>query len=233
MISFANCLDRVRRERDHIVTPRTAWMAAALFTAAVIGPIGVEAQGPTAGSRSVDEQRTGSAAVPAVVPAPPALVLVVRHAEKVDNSDDPALSETGIARATALGAALRAADVDHVIVTHRQRTRLTASDVIDARSLDVEVIPFGRSMSDHVAAVAAAAMRQSGKVVLIVGHSNTVPAIVHALGGPRLPDLCDASYATLFSVVPAAAGGSTRVVISSFGAADPPGASDCAGMVPR
>jgi broad specificity phosphatase PhoE len=165
--------------------------------------------------------------------APPALVLVVRHAEKVDNSADPALSETGMARARALAEALVDAKIDHVIVTQRQRTRLTAVPAMNARGLAPEEIGFGASMDAHVAAVAAAARKQAGKVVLIVGHSNTVPAIVHALGGPKLPDLCDARYASLFTVVPGAAGTEARVIVSSFGVPDAPSAMTCAGMVPR
>jgi broad specificity phosphatase PhoE len=178
-------------------------------------PTAVRAQAPTSAS------------------APPALVLVVRHAEKVDNSDDPALSAIGTARAAALAAALADAQVGHVIVTQRQRTRLTAAPLLAARGLEPEVVPFGRSMEEHVREVAAAVRRQAGKVVLVVGHSNTVPMIVHALGGPRAPDLCDARYAALFAVVPDAVGAPAGVVVSSFGVADPPAAVSCAGMVPR
>jgi hypothetical protein len=66
----------------------------------------------------------------------------------------------------------------------------------------------------------------------VVGHSNTVPAIVTALGGPRLPDLCDASYATLFTVRLVDAGTPT-VSRGVYGAPDPPGADRCAPMQPR
>ncbi len=173
------------------------------------------------------------AMVQAQAAAPPALVLVVRHAEKVDNSADPALSEAGIARARALAEALVDAKIEHVIVTQRQRTRLTAGPTMSARGLTPEAIGFGASMDAHVAEVAAAARKQTGKVVLIVGHSNTVPAIVHALGGPKMADLCDARYASLFSVVPGAVGAEARVVVSSFGVPDAPSAMSCAGMVPR
>lgn len=165
--------------------------------------------------------------------APPALVLVVRHAEKVDDSDDPALSASGTARAEALAEALSDARVAHVIVTHRQRTRLTAAPLMAARGLEPEVVPFGRDMAEHVRDVAAAVRRQAGKVVLVVGHSNTVPMIVHALGGPRAPDLCDARYAALFAVAPGAIDAPAAVVVSSFGMPDPPSATACAGMVPR
>jgi phosphohistidine phosphatase SixA len=165
--------------------------------------------------------------------APPALVLVVRHAEKADNSTDPVLSVAGNQRAEALAAALADANVQHVIVSQRQRTRLTAAPLMAREGLEPEVISFGSDMAAHVDAIAQAVRRQSGKVVLVVGHSNTVPAIVHALGGPKMPDLCDARYAALFAVVPGAPGTSSPVVVSSFGVPDAPGAADCPGMVPR
>jgi len=170
---------------------------------------------------------------PCIAVAQPALVLVVRHAEKADNSNDPGLSAAGTARAEAIAEALSNASVDHVIVTQRQRTRLTAAPLLTARGLQPELIGFGADMAAHVAEIAAAVRKQTGKVVLVVGHSNTVPAIVHALGGPKLPDLCDARYAALFAVVPGAEGTSARVVVSSVGVADPLGAERCAGMVPR
>ena len=181
---------------------------------------------------------TSAPAVPAAAESLPALVLIVRHAEKVDESADPALSAAGQARAIALAQALEDAGVAHVIVTHRQRTRLTAAPLLEALGLTPEVVGFGADMEAHVRDVAAAVRRQAGKVVLVVGHSNTVPMIVHALGGPRLPDLCDARYGALFAVVPGPAGGSAgtrsgRVVVSSFGVPDPPSALNCAGMVPR
>jgi phosphohistidine phosphatase SixA len=162
----------------------------------------------------------------------PSLVLVVRHAEKADNSDDPVLSPAGEARARRLAEALADARVAHVIVSQRQRTRLTAAPLLAARGLTPEVVPFGRDMAAHAAAVAEAVRRRPGQVVLVVGHSNTVPMIVRALGGPALPDLCEARYAALFAVVPGTAGGA-GVVVSSVGTPDPPEAMACPGMVPR
>lgn len=167
--------------------------------------------------------------------AQPRVVFVVRHAEKADNSDDPVLSVAGTARAQALAAALHHADIGHVIVTHRQRTLRTAEPLAQQRGLTPEVISFGSAGAEaHIAAIVAAIRRQDDKAVLVVGHSNTVPRIVHALGGPHMPDLCDARYAALFTVVPSRRGdGAPSVTVSSFGAPDPPGAESCAGMIPR
>lgn len=173
--------------------------------------------------------------LPAPLIAQPRVVFVVRHAEKADNSDDPVLSAAGTARAQALAAALEHAEIGHVIVTHRQRTRLTADPVVQRRGLTPEVISFGAAGAEaHIAAIVAAIQRQDDKAVLVVGHSNTVPRIVHALGGPHMPDLCDARYAALFTVVPSRRGATApSVTVSSFGAPDPPGAESCAGMMPR
>jgi phosphohistidine phosphatase SixA len=179
----------------------------------------------------------GGATAAAPAAAEPALVIVVRHAEKAAvPGDDPPLSAEGEARARALAAALADADVGAVVVTPRRRTADTATPLAVARRLTPEVVPFGAAgpagIAAHARAVADAARRHPGRVVLVVGHSNTVPAIVAALGGPRMPDLCDAAYATLFVVRPAAPAGSAPVPASvlraQYGRPDAPDANACA-----
>jgi len=62
--------------------------------------------------------------------------------------------------------------------------------------------------------------------VLVVGHSNTIPAIIAALGGPRMPDLCDPEYAGLYVLI-IRANGTVSLARASYGAADPPDAAAC------
>ena len=89
-------------------------------------------------------------------------------------------------------------------------------------------MPLATGGAAHVQAVADAVRRRpAGEVVLVVGHSNTIPAIVGALGGPRLPDLCDGQYATLY-VLALPARGPARLIRSTYGAADAPDAGSCA-----
>jgi hypothetical protein len=57
--------------------------------------------------------------------------------------------------------------------------------------------------------------RRLGEVVLVVGHSNTVPAIITALGGPSMPDLSESDYDDLFLLVPGPEG-AARLVRSSY-----------------
>jgi len=132
----------------------------------------------------------------------PTTVIVVRHAEKssADPANrDPELDAAGQARAQALAAALQGAGVDAVITTQFKRTQQTAAAIAQAAGVSPEVVSAGGAT--HAADVATAVRRHAGHTVVVVGHSNTVPAIIAALGGPRLPDLCDSQYADFFVLV--------------------------------
>jgi phosphohistidine phosphatase SixA len=116
---------------------------------------------------------------------------------------------------------VRDARVDAVITSHYERTRKTAEPVAAARRLEPVVLQAGTDTVAHVREVTAAVRRQpAGGVVLVVGHTNTIPPIIAALGGPQLPDICDGQYARLFTLV-LASGGSPRLIQSTYGAPDP------------
>jgi broad specificity phosphatase PhoE len=153
--------------------------------------------------------------------APPLVVVLVRHAEKAtDPPEDPALSAAGRARAEALAAALADADLDAVVVTQYKRTQETGAPAAQARGLTPIVIEAGADTGRHAAEVAAAIRREPpGSLVLAVGHSNTVPAIIRALGGPPLEEICEGEYANFFTlVVPAS--GAPRLLTTTYGAPD-------------
>jgi broad specificity phosphatase PhoE len=170
-------------------------------------------------------------AVPAV--GQETTVYLVRHAEKVGGTDpDPSLSDAGRMRAVALAAVLKDAQVNAVLVTARKRTAETAAPLVDALHLSPVVVPFGANGAEHVALAAKAIGELKGKTVLVVGHSNTVPAIIAALTGIRMPDLCDAAYANLYVVrVPAA--GAATLVRARYGADDHAEPASCPGMTVR
>ena len=159
---------------------------------------------------------------PAMLQAQPSLVILVRHAER-DTAPprDPVLSAAGAARAAALHRALATAGVGSVVTTQLQRTRLTARPLMDSLGLAPIVVPASAPISAHADAVARTVRAQPrGQVVLVVGHSNTIPAIIAALGGPTMPDLCDSQYASLFLLEYGAPGGAPRFVHASYGAPD-------------
>ena len=145
-------------------------------------------------------------------------VVLVRHAEKADQSADPVLSEAGQVRAAALAEAVAPLQIDTVFVTPLQRTRLTAEPAAEAAHLTPTVIAFEGGTPAHVAAVAAR-IRELPKTakVLVVGHSNTIPLITRALG-VEAADMADCEYDRLTTVI--LGDGDTAVVLNSrYGAA--------------
>lgn len=160
------------------------------------------------------------------VAAQPSTVILVRHAEKVSQTDpDPILSDAGTQRAKELAAALADAHISTVITTQYQRTILTAAPLIaGSRPTSIVVANSGQAAA-HIADVAATILaRPAGEIVLVVGHSNTVTAIISALGGPKIPNLCDSQYASMF-ILEMNGSSPPRLIRSSYGAADQPDAT--------
>ena len=137
----------------------------------------------------------------------PTTVILVRHAEKADApASDPGLTKAGVARARALMAIARDAGVTAVITTQFARTRETARPAAEALGITPEVARPSGSAAQHAQDVARMVQAHAGGVVLVVGHSNTIPAIVAALGAPQPPPICDSEYDGLYVVVVAASG---------------------------
>ena len=125
-------------------------------------------------------------------------VILVRHAEKAaEPAEDPPLTSAGEARARDLWLAVKDAGVSAVITTQYARTRATAAPTATATHLTPEIVRAGET---HVRDVADAVRKHVGHTVLVVGHSNTLPAIVEALGAVRPPPICDAEYDNLYVV---------------------------------
>jgi len=128
-------------------------------------------------------------------------VIVVRHAETTPGGSDPVLSEAGTTRARALAAAVRHANVAAVYSTQYQRTRLTAGPIADSLHLTVTAMPAANPMQAHIDAIVAKVKEHAGKTVVVVGHSNTVPMIIKALGGPDIGAIPETEYDNLFTVI--------------------------------
>ena len=142
-------------------------------------------------------------------------VILVRHAEKTSAPvADPPLTSAGEARARALLDAVRGAGVTALITTQYERTRATAAPAAAALGINPEVVTAsGRT---HAQDVAAAIRKHAGQTVLVVGHSNTVPDIIHALGAD-VPPICDEEYDNLY-VVELPPTGAARVIRARYGA---------------
>ena len=158
-------------------------------------------------------------------------VILVRHAEKGDApASDPGLTNAGVARARALMAIARDAGVTAVITTQFARTRETARPAAEALGITPEVARASGSAAQHAQDVARMVQAHAGGVVLVVGHSNTIPAIVTALGAPQPPPICDSEYDDLY-VVTLAPNAPARVIHARYGAPSPAEAG-CGAMKP-
>lgn len=107
----------------------------------------------------------------------PLIVFLVRHAEKVDNSDNPELSEAGKERAKTLSEVLRNTGLEHIHSTDYIRTRNTALPVAEVFGLDIEIYDPA-NLNALVDKLLNTRSRH-----LVVGHSNTTPIMVELLGG--------------------------------------------------
>jgi phosphohistidine phosphatase SixA len=105
-------------------------------------------------------------------------VVLVRHAEKLSEDQDPGLSEAGEARAEQLAGMLGAAGLDAIYVSEAQRTQETAAPVAGVTGVEPRVVPAEASSR----LVRRLKWRHRGDVVLVVGHVNTLPEIAEGLG---------------------------------------------------
>jgi len=132
------------------------------------------------------------------------LVFVVRHAERADSGAtqmqaqaDPPLSPAGEARAAKLAGMLADAGIEAIYATEFRRTRDTAKPLSVKLGLTIQQVT-SRDTSGLIHRLRA---EHRNDIVLVVGHSNTVPAIIKALGGPAIT-IADDEYDNLFIVVP-------------------------------
>lgn len=126
------------------------------------------------------------------------LIILVRHAEKADSpAADPTLSPAGEIRAIALINALNRTPLSQLIATQYQRTQQTLTPVAQARHLPVTVVPATKAIAEHVQQITEQVHAVKGNT-LIAGHSNTVPLIIKALGGPEIPAISEDDYSQLF-----------------------------------
>jgi broad specificity phosphatase PhoE len=124
-------------------------------------------------------------------------VYVVRHAEAgQDGTQDPALTAAGERRAHDLRAALGEAGITAIYASPYRRTQDTAAPLAEVLGLEVRSYDPG----DSGALARRIPREHAGRSVLVVGHSNTVPLVVEALGAVRPPDLAHAEHDPMWIV---------------------------------
>ena len=116
-------------------------------------------------------------------------VIFVRHAEKaVEPANDPGLSPAGQRRVAELTRQLMDADViagiDAVYSTPFRRTEETARPIAETEAIMEYIV------KEH-----------KGKIILVVGHSNTLPALIGNMGASkRVPPIAEDEYDNIYIV---------------------------------
>jgi len=142
-------------------------------------------------------------------------IFLVRHAEKATDSNEPsvALSEAGTARANRLAGMLQAAGITAVYATDTVRARKTAEPLAKSAGLEIRTYTPRDAGGKPAPQILVDRLKKEEPrgVVLVVGHSNTVPELLAALGDVAKVEIPSTQYDDLFVVVPRTGGPPTVV----------------------
>jgi len=119
------------------------------------------------------------------------VVMLVRHAERQTSGADPALTVAGKRRASLLATMFAGAGVTSIFTSAARRTKETAAPL-------ASVLGLTPRQTDDSTAVARGQILSGGACVLVVGHSNTVPEFIEALGGPAGITIDDHEFDHMF-----------------------------------
>jgi broad specificity phosphatase PhoE len=166
----------------------------------VLSVLCVSVVGVAAGKSTAETQSTlriHKAFSVIAVDQPPTTVILVRHAEKAivpPENKDPDLSLAGLARAQELARMFGDAGISAIYATQFKRTQQTVKPLADKLRVSVTQVE-AKKTPDLVQQIKAG---NTGQVIFIAGHNNTVPEIIAALGGPQLPIIPETDFDNLY-----------------------------------
>lgn len=141
--------------------------------------------------------------------AEPSIIYLVRHAEKESGGKDPELTAQGQARAQNIAAILHKTGIANIFSSQYKRTMQTAHAV--AQRTGVPVQAYDPAAPKHL----VERVKSLDGVVLVVGHSNTLPELVRLFGGAPGADIADNEYARLYQLIAGPNGATTTVLLAS------------------
>ena len=135
------------------------------------------------------------------------VVYLVRHAERAeDGTGDPVISLPGWDRSRLLAEMLRDARLTQIHTTDFRRTRMTGRPATELTGLTMDVY-HPRDLASF-----AEWLRRTPGRHLVLGHSNTTPALVAALGGDPGSPIGEMEYDRLYIVTLSEDGASTVLI---------------------
>jgi len=104
---------------------------------------------------------------------------LVRHGEKLNNSDTSSLSGDGWDRAYALRDTLLNDEINYIFVSDKKRTQQTATPLATAISKNFEIFSLTNAGTQSLITRLKSYNGQSR--ILVVGHTSTIPKIIDSL----------------------------------------------------
>ena len=129
-------------------------------------------------------------------------IIFVRHAEKAAvPADDPELSPAGERRVAELTRQLLDVDVvagiDAVYATAFRRSQETVRPIAD--ELDLPINTYDAADTESV--LKTILQNHKGQIILVVGHSNTVPELIANLGASKkVPPIAENEYDNIYII---------------------------------
>jgi len=125
------------------------------------------------------------------------VVYVIRHAEKEIIGEDPSITDEGKARAAAWAEMLQHAELDVVFTSDAKRTQETGAIIAEILELPTHSV----DRADSTGLTDVLSFDHEEDVVLVVGHAETIPAIIESLGAFNEIEISQTDFANLFIVV--------------------------------
>ena len=135
------------------------------------------------------------------------MAFVIRHAEKEATGEDPALTAAGRGMAQDWSRMLTGSGVKVVMNTNARRSRETGNIIATALGVEQVEVP----MADIAGLFDLLTFDYDQQAVLIIAHTETIPAILSRMGVREKVEIEDDDYRRLFLVTPAANHSATLV----------------------
>jgi len=123
-------------------------------------------------------------------------VIVVRHADRANITQNSPLSAAGFARANELARVLADVTIDAIYATTFVRTQQTVAPLAKEHRLQPAIFETNKNYERDLAADIV--NRHGGGTVVVASHSDRIPDLLRALGVASPPSISMTEYDDLF-----------------------------------
>ena len=123
------------------------------------------------------------------------IIYFIRHAEKAASSPNPELSEKGIKRAVRWTTYFEKIPIAVFYTTLTQRTQMTCSTIATSKQKDMFFYDASTFSIQEIIT------KHTGKTILVVGHSNSIPKQINSfLGEEVYPQMDENEFGNLYTL---------------------------------